>query len=116
MEMGVCHRRLVQHAIDFQSVKNVQAVKLVVDMPILNDCYRIEEYVDVELNSGDAVSWCLEITVAEQYILVEADVRRISTEGQDILKEICRSRFSTADQFLMQIRGITDLLCTFNPL
>ena len=75
--IGECHRRLRSHAIHLREIAKVLDVKHVVEMPELVDAYRLEEYVDAELVSGEAISWCFEITKTRKTILVEADVRRI---------------------------------------
>lgn len=72
-----------RHAIALRDRVGVCDVTHVVDMPLLPDNYRLEEYVDAELNSGEAISWRLEITVTETALVVDADVRRIHANVQD---------------------------------
>jgi hypothetical protein len=116
LAIGECHRRLKRHAIYLSEIDGVRAVKHVVEMPDLIGRYRLEEYVDAELVSGEAISWCLEITVTETAILVEADVRRIHAEGQDVVAKIGEYRYSREAECSAQLRDIAERLCTANPL
>jgi hypothetical protein len=88
----------------------------VAEMPDLTDGYRLEEYVDAELHSGDALSWCLEITVSQHNIAVEADVRRVRSEGQDVLLTIGEFVYSTPAACSAALPAITDRLCGAIPL
>jgi|SRR5579884_1594609 len=117
LAIGECHRRLKLHAIHLRKHHGrVRAVKHVVEMPDLIDSYRLEEYVDAELASGEAISWCLEITLTNTAILVEADVRRIHAEGQDVVARICEHRYLTVSEFAAHLRDITESLCSANAL
>ena len=116
LAIGECHRRLERHAIQLSKHKNVRVVKKDVGMPSLVDCYRLEEYVDAELVSGDAISWCLEITATRTTILVEADVRRIHADGQDVVASIGEYQYSTEGEYSAQLRDVTERLCSVNPL
>jgi hypothetical protein len=95
---------------------NVRGVTHVVDMPELIDSYRLEEYVDAELVSGEAISWCLEITMTENAIFVEADVRRNHSEGQDIIEEVGDYQYSTETECSAQLPEIVARLCSVHPL
>lgn len=117
LAIGECHRRLKLHAIHLREHHDrVLAVKHVVEMPDLTDSYRLEEYVDAELASGEAISWCLEITMTNTAILVEADVRRIHAEGQDVVARIGEHRYLTVSECAAQLRDITESLCSVNAL
>jgi len=117
LAIGECHRCLTLHAVHLRELcDRVRAVKHGVEMPELIDSYRLEEYVDAELASGEAISWCLEITVTNTDILVEADVRRIHAEGQDVIAQIGEYRFSTVSECSAQLRDITERLCSAHPL
>ena len=116
LAIGECHRRLGRHALRLRERNDVQTVKHVVDMPALTDSYRIEEYVDAELVSGEAISWYLGITVTEAAILVEADVRRNHAEGQDVVATIGNYHYSTKEECSEQLKDITERLCSCDLL
>jgi hypothetical protein len=115
LALGECHRRLKQHASAIKDSYNIRQVTHVTDMPNVSDSFRLEEYVDAELNCGDAISWCLEITVAEKEIVVEADVRRIHGSGQDVIAKIGDFRFCQDADNSSQLLEITERLCCANP-
>ncbi len=114
--IGECHRRLQRHAIQLRERADVRGVTHDVQMPALIDSFRLEEYVDAELVSGEAISWCLEFTVTETAIFVEADVRRNHADGQDVVAKIAEYRYSTGVECLPQLRYTTERLCSTNPL
>jgi hypothetical protein len=116
LTIGECHRLLQSHSIRLSKHKNVRTVKHAVDMPGLSDSYRLEEYVDAELVSGEAISWCLEITVFGTRILVEADVTRIHADGQDVVARIGEYEYSTEGEYAAQLRQVAERLCSANPL
>jgi hypothetical protein len=116
LAIGESHRRLKRHVVHLRELTNVRAVTHDVEMPDLIDSYRIAEYVDAELVSGEAISWCLEITVTGATILVEADVRRIHSEGQDVVADIGEYQYSMEAEWSAQLRDITERLCSANPL
>lgn len=89
----------------------MKAVKHWCDMPAVGDAFRLEEYVDAELVTGEAMSWCLEITVTLDGIRVEADVRRIHGDGQDVVAEIANREFTNVAAFSEEIVGIIQRLC-----
>jgi hypothetical protein len=116
LAIGECHRRLQAHAIHLRKLAEVQTVEHVADMPDLIDSYRLEEYVDAELVSGEAISWRLEITVTGKNIAVEADVRRIHSEGQDVIANIGEYNYSADADCSEELPGIAERLCSVNPL
>lgn len=116
LAFGECHRRLNRHAIHLQGLALVRGVQHVVEMPDLGDAYRYEEYVDAELVSGEALSWCLEITMTETTIAIGADVTRIHAEGQDVVRKIGEYEYSAETDCLAQLRDVTERLCSTNPL
>jgi hypothetical protein len=85
-------------------------------MPELPAGFRLAEYVDAELMDGEALSWCLEITVTVDNVAVEADVRRIHALGQDVIYEIAESSYSSQTACSLALPEITKRLCSANPL
>lgn len=114
--IGECHRQLKQHAIHLCDHIKVRDVVHVIEMPELFESYRLQEYVDAELVSGEAISWCLEITLTKTTILVEADVRRIHSQGQDIIDSIGEYEYSTEAECASHLTNIVTQLCSANPL
>jgi hypothetical protein len=116
LAIGECHRRLRRHAIQLRELTGVRAVTHLADMPDLaDDGYRLEEYVDAELHSGEAVSWCLEMTVAKQHLVVEADVRRNRSEGQDVIFTLGEYTYATDAACAAELSDIAKRLCSANP-
>jgi hypothetical protein len=116
LAIGECYRRLQRHAIHLSGVARARGVKHVVEIRDLVDSFRLEEYVDAELAAGDAISWCLEITVTGTAIFVEADVRRIHSDGQDVVASIGEYQYSTEVKCSAELSEITRRLCSANPL
>jgi hypothetical protein len=114
--IGECHRRLQRHAVHLSEMANVRDVKHDVNMPDLKYAFRLEEYVDAELVSGEAYCWCLEITITKTNILVEADVRKIHSNRQDIVEALENCQFSTGNECSQQLPEIANRLCWINPL
>jgi hypothetical protein len=113
--IGDCHRRMKQHAFRLKENKNVREVKHVVDIPGLPDAVRIEEYVDAELVSGEAISWYLEITVTAKHVRVEADVSRVHSGGQDLICTIDESLYTTEMAALDGLPLVAIRLCSWSP-
>jgi hypothetical protein len=116
LAIGECHRLLVRHAINLRQTIGVKTVEDVTDMPDLPNGFRIEEFVDAELISGEAVSWRLEVTVAQEGVFVEADVRRIHSEGQDLILDVGRTSYAKDAQCAAALPEIARRLCSANPL
>jgi len=113
--IGRCHRLLKDHADQLASRSGVRTAKHWSDMSNVDDAFRLEEYVDAELANGQAVSWCLELTLTADGIKVEADVRRIHEEGQDVVAEIGDCEFQNAVDGSNGVAEITRKLCASNP-
>jgi len=113
--IGASHRRLKCFAVYLRSLANVRMVTHVAEMPDLTDAYRLEQYVDAELDSGEALSWCLEITVSQRCIAVEADVRRVQSGGQDVVLSIGEFVYSTPAACSAALPAIADRLCGAIP-
>ena len=114
--IGKCHRRLQQLATFLKKAPGVLPVTHIPEMPEINDIYRLEEYVDAELDTGDAISWCLEITVTESAILVDADVRHNHGRGQDLLVSVGTYEYSTILACSAQLPDLADRLCSAHSL
>jgi len=114
--IGKCHVLLKRHADGLLSRAAVKTVKHWCDMPSLHDAFRLEEYVDAELVNGEAVSWCLELTITLEGVLLEADVRRIHHDGQDVVAEIANREFKNVEGCLEEIFEITQRLCASSDL
>jgi hypothetical protein len=114
--IGECHQRLKQHAINILKCEYISSITHASDIPDLKNGFRLEEYVDAELVTGDAISWCLEMTATLQGIVVEADVRQIHRRGQDVLLTIAEDTYSTEAACSTALPEITKRLCSFNPI
>lgn len=114
--IGMCHRLLKDHADELASRSGVRTVKHWSDMSNVDDAFRLEEYVDAELTSGQGISWCLELTLSGDGIMVEADVRRIHGKGQDVLVTIADCEFQNAVEGSNGVAEITRKLCASNPV
>ena len=114
--IGASHRRLKCFANHLRSLANVRMVTHVAEMPELGGGYRLEEYVDAEFHSGEALSWCLEITVNQENFSVEADVRRVHLGGQDVASTIGEFVYRTPAACAAAIPDIVDRLCCAFPL
>ena len=114
--IGTCHVLMKHHAHEVRSRPKVTSVTHWINMYNVDDAFRLEEYVDAELSDGSAISWALELTVTEQSIGVEADIRRIHKGGQDVLSEIADCIYSTAIECSNGLPEIVRYLCSSNPL
>ncbi|MBA4192275.1 MAG: hypothetical protein C0467_30260 [Planctomycetaceae bacterium] len=106
-----CHGKLREHAIRLRERPTVRDVKHVCEIPVLDGAFRVEEFVDAELVSGEAISWFLEVTVAPNGVAVEADVRRIHNVGQDLVTGIAEDKL-TVDEAARQLPEIAERLCS----
>jgi hypothetical protein len=114
--IGTCHRLMKEHANEIRARSVVRTVIHWSDMSNLDDGFRLEEDVDAELVDGQAISWCLELTLTLEGVAVEADVRRIHGNGQDVLVEIADSVYPTVTEGSTGILEITRRLCSINPV
>jgi hypothetical protein len=114
--IGACHQRLTQHAITLREFPSVRSVSHVVDLPRLETAFRYVEYIDAELTSGEAISWCLELTVSRDEISIDADVRRIHRDGQDVLSTVKTRDYDAIGECVFELSGVAERLCTANPL
>lgn len=62
------------------------------------------------------MSWCIEITVDEEAIRVEADVRTIHSAGQDTIWNSGEHAFTSDVDFMLGIHGILEQLCDAHPI
>lgn len=113
--IGNCHTQLQNHAIRLRDRALVREVKHLCDMPALDTAFRVQEFVDAELVSGDAISWGLEVTFTLDDVTVEADVRRVHSQGQDLLVSIAEGTYTTSDA-ARALPGITQKLCSAVPI
>lgn len=109
--IATCHGKLREHAIRLRERPTVREVTHACNMPALDGAFRVEEFVDAELVSGEAISWFLEVTVAPNGVAVEADVRRIHSEGQDLVTGIAEDTY-TLGESVRQLPEITQRLCS----
>ena len=110
-----CHQQLTAHARRLRERKDVREVTHHLDMLVLDGGVRFEEFVDAELVCRDALSWCLETTVTPQQVSVEADVRRIHDQGQDVVCAIADCAYSTESAAAAAVPEIVRHLCSLNP-
>src|SRR5262245_15796104 len=113
--IGNCHGKLRNHAIRLRDRPVVRKVTHVCDMPALDGAFRVEEFVDAELVSGDAISWFLEVTVTLDGVTVEADVRRIHSQGQDLLVGVAEGTYTTCEA-ARALPELTQRLCSAVPV
>ncbi len=113
--IGECHRQLKDHAHAVALRSSVKTVTHWFDMSNVGHSFRLEEFVDAELASGQAICWCLELTLTEDRIVVEADVRQNHAEGQDVVAEIADCEFQNAAEGSIGVAEITRKLCASNP-
>ena len=85
-------------------------------MPELIGAYRIQEFVDAELDSGESVSWCFEISITEESVFVEADVRRIHAQGQDLICSVGEFSFPANTEWSKELPSIAGRLCSVYSL
>jgi hypothetical protein len=85
------------HAVRLRDRPTVRQVTHACDMPLMDGAFRVEEFVDAERLSGEAISWRLEVTVTHDGVTIEADVRRTHSEGQDLLVGIADGTYSVGD-------------------
>ena len=113
--IGDCHGKLRDHAIRLRDRPAVREATHVCDMPALGGAFRVEEFVDAELGSGDAICWFLEVTITADGVTVEADVRRVHSQGQDLLVGIAECRY-TVGEATRALPEITQRLCSAAPV
>jgi hypothetical protein len=116
LAIGSCHGLMKKHASSIMLRPDVKTVKHWCDMLNVDGGFRLEEYVDAELADGQAISWCLELTLTLESIAVEADVRRIHEDGQDILVEIADCDYAKEADCSTGLLEITRRLCDSNPV
>lgn len=112
--IGKCHQTLKNHAKKIALRSSVKAVTQWSDISIVDEAFRLEEYVDAELSSGQAISWRLEVTLTRTEIMVEADVRRIHGEGQDVIATIADCEYRSVIDGSIAIAEITKKLCAID--
>jgi len=113
--IGTCHGKLRDHATRLRLRPGVREVTHVCNLPAVEGAFRVEDFVDAELVSGDAISWCLEVTVTPNGVAVEADVRRVHSQGQDLLVGIAEGTY-TANEAARALPEITQRLCAAGPV
>ena len=114
--IGKCNRVLKDHANELASRSGVTEITHWSDMEIVDDAFRLKEFVDAELVNGQAISWRLELTLMPEGITVEADVRRIHDKGFDVLEEIADCEYRNVVDGSNGIAEITRKLCAIDPL
>jgi hypothetical protein len=116
LAIGACHALMKEHANGVRSWPNVKSISHWVDMYNIQNAFRLEEYVDAELSSGHAISWRLELTVREDLVAVEADIRRIHEKGQDVVAEIADCVYSTTTDCCTGLLEVARQLCSTSPV
>jgi hypothetical protein len=116
LAIGECHRRLSQHAIRINAFPAVRSVKHVVCMPELGEAFRLEECVDAELVTRDAISWYFETTITASTIAIEADIRRIHSQGQDLIESVGEFQLPMASESIGTMLHVVDRLCAFTHI
>lgn len=114
--LGMCNHRLRVHKVTLESRPKVTEATHWSDIEIVDEAFRLKEFVDAELINGQAISWRLEVTVTPHKIAVEADVRRIHSEGIDVLVEIANYCFDNVTVASNRITDITEQLCAVDPI
>ena len=114
--IGRCHRLLKEHAAELRLRSDVMGVTHWFDIFDVGDACRLEEYVSAELDNGQGVSWCFELTLAADGITVEADVRRNDRDGEDVLAEIAACEYRDVRDVANNLLEITRKLCASNPI
>ena len=114
--IGECHRQLQDHAIRLRNLAAVREVSHSVYMPLMVDAFRLQEFVEAEIQNGEEISWCFEVTLTTTDISVEADVRRNHSRGQEVLETLGEFRFSAEAECSVLLPEITTRLCALNPL
>lgn len=99
--------RLIALARSLESHPAVTKVTHWSECPALESGARIEEFVDAELQSGNAISWSLEIALYDGSWHLEADIRIIHATGQDRLVEFPERDGSQVPELLCQIEALT---------
>lgn len=107
-----CHSQLKDHAKKLRSDPKVVSVVHWTDMTNLANGVRLEESVDAELNSGEALSWCIQLQVNSAGIEVEADIRRIHRDGQDLVIQISQRCWNDCEGATSEVSDIVQDLCT----
>lgn len=113
--VGVCHGLLKEHASQLREDASNTSVTHWFDLYNLDGACGLEEYVDAELQGGQAISWRLEVTVTPDKIIVEADVRKIHELGQDVIAQIAERTYSTVVEYANEITEIVRRLIHMNP-
>jgi hypothetical protein len=62
--IGSCHEKLKLLAKRLETHPEVKGVTHWLDMYNVDNAFRMEEFVDAELTSGEAMSWALEMTLS----------------------------------------------------
>jgi len=116
LAIGACHGILKEHAREARRHPEVSNVTHWLDVHDLGGAFRLEEFVDVELANGEAICWCLELTLSPGVFAVESDVRRIHRAGQDLIEEVADCTYPTAEECATGILEFTRRLCVINPV
>lgn len=70
----------------------------------------IEMFLDVELQSGRAISWGLDIHCRETEWDIDASVRIIHQDGQDLIQGFPARTAKTVEDLTVQLRAVTSSL------
>ncbi len=123
MSFGECHRLLKDLAHELRSRSGVTEVvhwtdmtNVPTDLPNVEHAFRLEEFVDAELENGEAVCWCLEVTFTPKRISIEADIVRNHAKGQDAVATIADCEYWRLDNAASEITEVARQLCESDPL
>jgi hypothetical protein len=116
INIGTCHRLLKDFANGVRSRVNVKSVTHWTDLHDIDSAFRLEEFVDAELVSGEAISWRLELTICVDRFIIESDVRRIHGNGQDVVAEVADRVYSTETECSTGILEVVRQLSNTYPI
>jgi hypothetical protein len=77
--------------------------------------FVLEEFVDAELHDGNALSWCVELTGTGDGLNLDADVRRNTQFGQEVVSVIVEENSLDVAKCDSQLRAVVRDLCAVRP-
>lgn len=82
----------------------------------LKAAFRIDESIGAELSNGQAIDWGIEITGYEGVLHVEAEIRSVHDQGQDLVRAVADQKFEEVDDFTDSLARIVEDLCDLSSL
>jgi hypothetical protein len=114
--IGTCHRLLEEFAQRLRLNLSVTGVTHWMNAQDIDNSCRIEEFVDAELTNGEARSWRLELLVSPDKFVIESDVRRIHSDGQDCIAEVAEQVHLTVTECTAGILEVVKNLSSRCPV